>query len=111
MNSEDFVQVSLSEHLSEAEIVALADAFGGTRLYMPTKMTEGHRLAKVIGFHAALRLWDGIGPGSFRVPVARALRASHYRAQGHSVAVIARQLGMTETGVSKLLRRKGNGTC
>jgi len=111
VNSEGFAQVTLSEYLSEAEIVALADAFGGTRLYMPTRMTDRHRIAKAIGFHAALRLWNGIGPGCFRVPVARALRASHYRAQGLSIAGIARKLGMTETGVAKLLSRKANIKC
>jgi hypothetical protein len=108
---EDYGLVELSEFLSTAEIVALADAFGGTRLYVPTKMTEGHRLAKAIGFAAALRLWNGIGTGDFRVPLARELRASHYRAQGWSRARIARHLGMTETGVTKLLNRMRQEPC
>lgn len=107
----DFDLVGLAEHLRPTEIVALADAFGGTRLYVPTKITEGHQIAKVIGYAAAQRLWNGIGSGAFRVPLARELRASHYREQGWSIARIARQLGMTETGVTKLLARMEQKPC
>ena len=105
MASDDFAQVELAQHLSEGEIVALTEAFGGTRLYIPVRMTEDHRICVALGFNAALRLWECIGPGAFRVPIARALRFRHYRNQGLSKAKIARLLGMTETGVGKLERR------
>jgi hypothetical protein len=43
--------------------------------------------------------------GHIRVPLSRDLRATHYRAQGCSFAVIARRLGLTESGVRGLFKR------
>lgn len=105
MPRDTIAMVQLAAHLQDAEIVALAEAFGGTRLYVPVKMTERNRIAKAIGMDAALRLWEGIGVGTFRVPLAREVRVRHYRAKGLSTSKIARKLGITETGVSKLLKR------
>lgn len=92
--------------IGEDAMVRLAEAFGGTRLFVPVKMTARHEIAQAVGLDCARRLSERLAPDVIRVPLARELRATHYRArQGLSNAEIARKLGMTETGVDKLFRR------
>jgi hypothetical protein len=103
----------MQEHLSseligllgEAAFVALAERFGGTRLHVPAKVRPGHELAELLGQDKAERLAQSYTSATLRIPLARELRARHYRAQGLSNAAIARKLGITETGVDKLFRR------
>jgi hypothetical protein len=81
-------------------LVRLAERRGGTRLYVPA---EGNgQLAADIGAAAAGRLADRYGGFYIRVPLARELRARHYRAAGCSNAEIALRLGMSESGVDRL---------
>ena len=88
-----------------AAAIALAEALGGTRIYVPAKMKASHRLARIAGIEAARALSEA-GKGScIRVPLERELRAVHYRSQGHSQARIAHRLGLTENGVQSLLKR------
>ena len=54
---------------------------------------------------AAQRLSTRFAPDYLRVPLARELRARHYRARGMSQAKIARALGLAEASVWRLLRR------
>lgn len=105
MPEHDSNHIDLTDVLSAMEVVALVEAFGGTRLYLPVQMTEEHRIAKAIGYEAAMKLWQALGSGPLRIPIARDLRARHYRAQGDSYAKIARKLGMTEPGVETLFKR------
>lgn len=91
--------------LGEASFVALAQAFGGTRLYVPSNIPADHEITQAIGAEAADLLSRRYSPATIRVPLARNERASHYRALGMSNAAIARKLGMTETGVDKLFSR------
>jgi hypothetical protein len=92
--------------IGEAALVRLAEAFGGTRLYVPVKMTARHPIAKAVGMDAAQQLSARLAPDYIRVPLAREQRARHYRAAlACSNAEIARKLVMTETGVEKLFAR------
>lgn len=91
--------------LGEDGFVALAQAFGGTRLYVPTAIPADHEIAQAIGREAADLLSRRYSPATIRVPLARSERARHYRALGLSNAQIARKLGMAETGVDKLFAR------
>ncbi len=96
----------LEELLGETALVRLAEAFGGTRLYVPATMKPEHEIVRVIGMDAAVLLSKRLGgAATIRVPLARELRARHYRATGKSNAQIARALGITETGVDKLVAR------
>ncbi|HEX8485719.1 hypothetical protein [Sphingomonas sp.] len=91
--------------IGEDALVRLAEAFGGTRLFVPVKMSSAHDIAKAIGVEAAMRLSERLAPDVIRVPLAREQRARHYRATGKSNAQIARALGLTESGVEKLFKR------
>ncbi len=91
--------------IGEKALVRLAEAFGGTRLYVPANMPADHAIVRAIGVDAAGRLSERLAPDVVRVPLAKDLRARHYRAAGRSNAQIASALGMTETGVEKLFRR------
>lgn len=92
--------------LGEVAFVRLAEAFGGTRLYVPTNITPDHEIAAAIGIDAAKALSARLAPDVIRVPLAREQRALHYRALGRSNAQIARSLGITETGVDRLFKRR-----
>lgn len=93
--------------IGETAMVALAEAFGGTRLYVPQRITQRHEIARAIGMEAAKQLSDRLAPDVIPVPLARELRARHYRAvEGLSNAQIARRLGITERGVNKLFARQ-----
>ncbi len=85
--------------------IALAEALGGTRIYVPARMKDSHRLAKIAGIEAARALSQACKGSCIRVPLERDLRALHYRAQGFGHARIARRLGLTENGVQSLLKR------
>lgn len=97
--------VYLDETLTHAEMIALAEAFGGTRLYVPKQMTTKHRIAREIGFDGAKRLWDAFGEGMLTIPLLRDERAVFYRSNGLSFAQIARKLGLTEKGVAVMFKR------
>lgn len=92
--------------IGEDAFVRLAEAFGGTRLFVPTKTTARHEIAKAIGLDAARTMSARLAPDVVRVPLAREKRALHYRATGRSNAQIARSLGITESGVEKLFKRQ-----
>lgn len=91
--------------LGPAGMVALAEARGGTRLYV---RADGASLAAEIGAESAQKLASRYAGFYIRVPLARELRARHYRAAGCSNADIARRLGMSETGVDKLFNAMPN---
>ena len=91
--------------LGERAFIALAEHFGGRRLYVPRKIDADGEIAKAVGLVAAKRLSDRKSPDYLRVPLARGLRARHYRAAGFSNGEIATKLGMTETGINSLFAR------
>lgn len=81
-------------------LIRLAECHGGTRLYVPIQ--EDSALASEIGPEAAGKLAARYGRDYIRVPLARELRARHYRAQGLSNKEIAVRLGMTQGGIEQL---------
>lgn len=95
----------LVELIGEEAMVRLAEAFGGTRLYVPQKISARHEIARAVGLEAAQRLVERLAPDVVKVPLARELRARHYRAALMSDRTIARRLGITESGVEKLFKR------
>ncbi len=98
--SEERLTAELAALIGENGLVALAEAAGGTRLYVPAA-------GPVAGLDAAASaaLSRRFAGSTLRVPLARSLRARQYRAAGQSNAAIARKLGLTETGVDKLFAR------
>jgi hypothetical protein len=96
---------SLSALLGEEGLIALAENFGGRRLYVPGDIKPDHPIAQALGEQRARKLASLYSPAQIRVPLARTIRARHYRANGDSNGEIATKLGMTETGVDKMFDR------
>lgn len=95
----------LVEIVGEAAAVALAENFGGTRLYVPQRLKDCHPIVRAIGADAGKALVEAFHTSTIKVPLARELRARHYRAAGLSHAKIAARLGLTESGVRGLFKR------
>lgn len=91
--------------IGEAATIALVEQFAGTRLTIPLRVRDNHRITRAIGQDAALILSRYYSPDAIIVPLARELRAKHYRAQGLSQSRIALRLGITEKGVWRMLKR------
>ncbi|MBU0931324.1 MAG: hypothetical protein KJ585_04895 [Alphaproteobacteria bacterium] len=95
----------LADHLTEAEMVSLAEAFGGTRLYIPANAADDHEIVRVLGRDGFKKLSAVYSPDVIRVPLCRELRAMHYRRQGLANGKIATRLCITEPAVNKIFRR------
>lgn len=95
----------LEELIGEEALVRLAEAFGGTPLFIPQNMAAKHPIAEAIGLELAVRLSKRLAPDVINVPLAREPRARQYRDAGQSNAQIARRLGMTVKGVERLFAR------
>jgi len=95
----------LGELIGKSATIALAEAFGGTRLYVPRRVAAEHVIARTIGLKPAEALCRTFGQLTIRVPLARELRARRLREQGMSNAKIAVSLGLTEGGVRGLFKR------
>lgn len=93
--------------LGPAGLIRLVEAHGGTRLYIPASPERG-KLADELGIEIVSKLSRRFGPDYISVPLARELRARHYRAAGLSNADIARKLGLAESAVNRLFRRMEN---
>ena len=91
--------------IGEVATIRLAEAYGGTRLYVPARLADDHPIASAVGMSAASVLSKAFASSSIRVPLARDLRAEHYRQEGLSHARIAVRLGLTEGGVQSLFKR------
>lgn len=104
----DRLTAELIALLGEQAFLTLTQAFGGRRLYVPNQIADDHEIARAIGLVAAHRLSERMSPAQIRVPLARELRAHHYRQAGMSNGEIATRLGLTETGVDKMFRRMQN---
>jgi hypothetical protein len=93
--------------LGPAGLIRLAEHHGGTRLYVP-QSPERSQLVDELGLDALQKLSDRFGRDYINVPLARELRARHYRAAGLSNADVARKLGLAESAVNRLFRRMDN---
>lgn len=87
----------------------LVAEFGGGRLYIPEKPSPGDSITQAIGYVAAMRLASVFGGERVWLPSdagrALSLRIAALRAQGLSVARIARRVGCSERYVYKVLAR------
>lgn len=114
MKDDPATEDALLRMLGPAGLIRLAEYRGGVRLYVPSE-SEASSLRDAIGEENTNKLSVRWGGFYIRVPLARELRARHYRAAGASNAEIAMRLGITETGVDKLFHRmpakpvKGSG--
>jgi len=97
----------VAEHLGYGVARALVDNFPGYELYIPHKMRPGHVL-EALGADAE-RLCTDFGGTKIDVPLklitadARARRARDMAAQGLTNSQIAGSLGLTRSGVKRLL--------
>ncbi|NLS00200.1 hypothetical protein HGP17_25525 [Rhizobium sp. P38BS-XIX] len=90
--------------LGEDGFFALVEAHAGVRLYVPADPARSD-LSSTIGNDAASRLAKSYPGGYIRVPLAREFRARRYVRDEMSNRDIARRLGLTESGVERLLKR------
>ncbi|AEQ50771.1 helix-turn-helix domain-containing protein [Pelagibacterium halotolerans] len=65
-------------------------AMGGSELYLPKRSTPRSFAARTIGTEKVDRLAATLGPGYYKVPVARQWCASVLLAKGYTMAEIAR---------------------
>ncbi|EHS51513.1 hypothetical protein PDO_1904 [Rhizobium sp. PDO1-076] len=101
--SEDFVG-DLKQALGDDGFFALVEAHAGMRLYVPADPGRSE-LPTTIGLETASRLSKVYPGGYIKVPLAREFRALRYREAGLGNRDIARRLGLTETGLEKLMKR------
>ncbi len=94
--------------------LAIVEERGGIRLYVPTRVSRDHWLAKTIGPRAFGTLVDVYAGEEIDVPrCVDALRAVRELAiindarAGLSQAQLARKYGYTERGIRKLMQRVG----
>ena len=105
MSRERYLTLHLIEILGEDGFVAIAQAFGGTRIYVPQKLRRQSEVAAAIGRERAVALSAALGGTKIRVPLGRRERALAAQREGLSTPQIALLLGMTSGGVAKLLVR------
>lgn len=95
----------LSAHLTAEELLALIEAHGGTRLYIPATPQRDGPVTQAVGIEAAARLAAAMGGDTIKVPLARHWRIRVLRERdGLSYAAIARAVGMTEGAVHRHLQ-------
>nr|WP_286089337.1 sigma factor-like helix-turn-helix DNA-binding protein [Rhizobium skierniewicense] len=82
----------------------MVEAHAGVRLYIAADPARSE-LPATIGVDAAHRLAKAYPGGYIRVPLAREFRARRYVDEKMSNRDIARRLGLTESGVERLLKR------
>lgn len=102
------LKLELQGILGMEGFVQLCQELGGTRLYVAYSMRDDNDVVQAVGRELADKLCRALAPATIRVPLARRERALHFRGKGLSDARIARRLGMTENGVSKLFGREQN---
>lgn len=107
--SQERLTAELSRLLGEENFIRLAEAFGGTSLYVPAS-PERTKVSDQLGREVAALLASRYAGSYLRVPLARELRAMHYRDQGKSNADIARRLGVTMRGVERMFARLKHGS-
>lgn len=98
----------LAEHFPIAEIRLVVRHFGGTEIYIPETLSEGHEL-RVLGAELAARLCDAFGgerlnvPKGLLTPHAKRAHAIEMANRGIRMPDIARAVNLTERQVYKLL--------
>lgn len=100
--------------------IALAARCGGTRVYIPARVTDGHWLADCVGREAADAICKLIGGGEVDIPLGNtgaypqlrrtiAKRVHELDQAGASAATIARRASVTERTVRRHRRAHAGG--
>lgn len=103
-----WVEKALLTLLGPDGYLRLTETNGGTFIHIP-KRAAGTRLAQEIGNEAAEKLASQFGGQHIEVPLARAFRVAHYEKSGKSHRWIALKIGMTESGLRRLIRESNEG--
>jgi hypothetical protein len=78
------------EALGVDEAIRFICKFGGSEIYIPVSPTSRSQAAREIGPEAVERLARVLGPGYYKIPLARRWVAQTLFARGESLNVIAR---------------------
>ncbi|MBB4122934.1 sigma factor-like helix-turn-helix DNA-binding protein [Martelella radicis] len=97
------MEAELRAMLGDADFLKIVERVGGIRFYVPHE-PERSNDKEGLGAEILTRLSNAYAGEYIKVPLARRWRADQYRLQGLSQADIARRLGMSESGVYKLLK-------
>ncbi|MCF4125021.1 transposase [Methylobacterium sp. SyP6R] len=105
---------SIADAAGLAAALKLAQAKGGTRIYVPHRVTEGHWLAELVGLAAAQEIARLYAGENIDIPLGLTGSAQNARRAvrealdaGASVAQAARAAGVTERTVYNLRSREG----
>jgi hypothetical protein len=96
--------------------MALIEAHGGTRLYVPTlaRLTPEHPLSALLGYAAARKLCDALSGPELRVPlcpqIKRAVAVAEFMA-GVPASILARRFKTTETTIWRWVKAADAQRC
>lgn len=101
----------IQEATDEATALRVADAFGGTVVWVSEREGSDTQMSRLVGADAAARIATAVGVGAVRVPSAAAVRAAarrervlQMRRDGMSLRRIARETGLSTERVRQILR-------
>ena len=107
----DRAMADIADIIGDEAARKLADAFGGTILYVPPVPGVNHPIAVAIGVDAADRLGAHVGGERMLIPKEAARRARVLELRKYhslTVAQIARQTAYSERHVYRLLRNEAD---
>jgi len=108
VSREQHLTDQLKDILSEEAFALMAQELGGTRVYVPSRLSDDNEIVQAIGRASAEALSKALSGATIRMPLARHERALYWRGQGLSNSRIARKLGITEGGIDRLFARTLN---
>jgi hypothetical protein len=100
----------VADLVGDGPMLALLEAHGGTRLYIPDRVTNASPLAQLLGLKPAQRLARAYGRDTITIPMCKRWRIELMRQQGLTYAAIGRRLGMHEQSVFSAHSRSRRGT-
>jgi Mor family transcriptional regulator len=108
--------LDMADHINKEAIMLLVVHYGGTRLHVPKKLPDNHKLTALIGQDAAKELVYIFGGSYIEIPNARHFQRAirnreivrRKREEGLSHRDLARAFDMTERNIRNILRRKSS---
>lgn len=94
---------ALADVVGAEGTLALIEAYGGTRFYVP-KQAPNAEMVRLLGTAPAATLVRQIGGNAIKVPLAKRWRCLVYRSRGMTYRSIARRLNITEDVVHRWLQ-------